>query len=141
MSAAASISVMVIFPAPSGACARGLPRFNRSLPAARHVVVTSPDGMLARLAVPEVEGLTDAAVHVLDGGTDGVARIRQATVRDKTTPPDEACIDFYLRPYDRNFGIEEAMNAYLSWEIDLVHEIERDGTVAFGLPGETHAAA
>jgi len=24
------------------------------------------------------------------------------------------------------------MNAYLSWEIDLVREIERDGTVRFG---------
>jgi rhodanese-related sulfurtransferase len=111
------------------------------LAAARHVVVTSPDGMLARLAVPEVEGLTDAAVHVLDGGTDAWHAFGRPLVRDKTTPPDEACVDFYLRPYDRNFGIEEAMNAYLSWEIDLVHEIERDGTVAFGLPGETHAAA
>jgi hypothetical protein len=28
--------------------------------------------------------------------------------------------------------VEEAMQAYLSWEIDLVHEIERDGTVRFG---------
>jgi rhodanese-related sulfurtransferase len=111
------------------------------LAAARHVVVTSPDGMLARLAVPEVEGLTDAAVHVLDGGTDAWHAFGRPLVRDKTTPPDEACVDFYLRPYDRNFGIEEAMNAYLSWEIDLVREIERDGTVAFGLPGETHAAA
>ena len=111
------------------------------LAAARHVVVTSPDGMLARLAVPEVEGLTDAAVHVLDGGTDAWHAFGRPLVRDKTTPSDEACIDFYLRPYDRNFGIEEAMNAYLSWEIDLVHEIARDGTIAFGLPGETHAAA
>ena len=42
-------------------------------------------------------------------------------------------IDFYLRPYDRNSGVEEAMQAYLSWEIDLVHEIERDGTVRFGV--------
>ena len=33
------------------------------------------------------------------------------------------------------------MKAYLSWEIDLVNEIERDGTVTFGIPGETHAAA
>ena len=29
-------------------------RCGRNLPAARHVVITSPDGMLARLAVPEV---------------------------------------------------------------------------------------
>ncbi len=48
---------------------------------------------------------------------------------------DEDCIDFYLRPYDRNSGVEEAMNAYLSWEIDLVHEIRRDGTVHFGVGG------
>jgi rhodanese-related sulfurtransferase len=110
------------------------------LAAARHVVITSPDGMLARLAVPEVAGLTEAAVHVLDGGTDAWAAFGRPLVKDKATPPDDACIDFYLRPYDRNSGIEEAMHAYLSWEIDLVHEIERDGTVAFGIPGEDQAA-
>jgi rhodanese-related sulfurtransferase len=111
------------------------------LSAAGHVVITSPDGMLARLAVPEVTGLTRAEVHVLDGGTDGWHAFGRPLVRDRTTPPDEACIDFYLRPYDRNSRVEEAMNAYLSWEIDLVHEIERDGTVVFGIPGETDAAA
>jgi len=109
--------------------------------AAGHVVITSPDGMLARLAVPEVEGLTSAKVHVLDGGTDAWHAFGRPLVKDRTTPPDEACIDFYLRPYDRNSGVEEAMNAYLSWEIDLVREIERDKTVSFGVPGETHAAA
>jgi rhodanese-related sulfurtransferase len=111
------------------------------LAAARHVVLTSPDGMLARLAVAEVQGLTAAAVHVLEGGTDAWHAFGRPLVKDKTTPSDEACIDFYLRPYDRNSGIEAAMNAYLSWEIDLVHEIEKDGTVVFGIPGETDAAA
>ena len=111
------------------------------LAAARHVVLTSPDGMLARLAVAEVQGLTAAAVHVLEGGTDAWHAFGRPLVKDKTTPPDDACIDFYLRPYDRNSGIEAAMNAYLSWEIDLVHEIEKDGTVVFGIPGETDAAA
>ncbi|WP_158924861.1 rhodanese-like domain-containing protein [Acidisphaera sp. S103] len=111
------------------------------LATAKHVVVTSPDGMLARLAVPEVQGLTRAEVHVLDGGTDAWHAFGRPLVKDRTTPPDEACIDFYLRPYDRNSGVEEAMNAYLSWEIDLVHEIERDGSVVFGIPGETDAAA
>jgi hypothetical protein len=38
-----------------------------------------------------------------------------------------------LRAYDRNSGVEEAMNAYLTWEIDLVNEIQRDGTIAFGV--------
>jgi 3-mercaptopyruvate sulfurtransferase SseA len=111
------------------------------LSAAGHVVITSPDGMLARLAVAEVEALTSAHVRVLDGGTDAWHAFGRPLVKDRTTPPDEACIDFYLRPYDRNSGIEEAMNAYLSWEIDLVHEIKRDGTVVFGIPGDTNAAA
>ena len=44
-------------------------------------------------------------------------------------------MDAYLRPYDRNSGVEAAMQAYLSWEIDLMHEIERDGSAAFGRDG------
>ena len=111
------------------------------LAAARHVVITSPDGMLGRLAVAEVEALTGATVHVLDGGTDAWHAFGRPLVKDRTTPADDACVDFYLRPYDRNSGVQEAMNAYLSWEIDLVREIERDATVRFGIPGEAHAAA
>lgn len=114
------------------------------LAAARHVVITSPDGALARLAVPEVQALGSADVRALDGGTDAWHAFGRPLVKDRNTPPDEACIDFYLRPYDRNSGVEEAMHAYLSWEIDLVHEIERDGTVRFGVgipeEGAPHAA-
>ena len=111
------------------------------LSAARHVVITSPDGMLAGFAVAEAMGLTGAKVRALDGGTDAWHAFGRPLVKDRTAPPDEACIDFYLRPYDRNTGVEAAMNAYLAWEIDLVHEIERDGTVVFGIPGATDAAA
>ncbi len=106
------------------------------LAAARHVVLTSPDGVIARLAVAEAKGLTPGDVRVLDGGTDAWRAFGRPLVKDRTNPPDGACIDFYLRPYDRNSGVEEAMNAYLSWEIDLVHEIERDGTIAFGVGAE-----
>ncbi|HEX3349695.1 MAG TPA: thiosulfate sulfurtransferase, partial [Acetobacteraceae bacterium] len=94
------------------------------------VIATSPDGTLARLAVDELAGLTDAPVRVLASGT---AAWTGPLESDRTNPPDEACVDFYLRPYDRNSGVEEAMRAYLAWEIDLVREIERDGTVAFGV--------
>ncbi|WP_239992340.1 rhodanese-like domain-containing protein [Rhodopila globiformis] len=111
------------------------------LSAAGHVVLTSPDGLLARLAVPEARTLTTAQVHVLEGGTEAWHAFGRPLVKDRATPPDEACIDFYLRPYDRNAGVEAAMHAYLSWEIDLVHQIERDGTVAFGVPGEADAVA
>ena len=103
------------------------------LGAASNVVLTSPDGELARLAAPEASGLTEAPVQVLRGGTVAWTAAGRPLVADKTDPPDDACVDFYLRPYDRNSGIEDAMQAYLSWEIDLVREIERDGTVAFGV--------
>ena len=109
------------------------------LAAASHVVLTSSDGMLARLAVEEVRGLTKAEVRVLEGGTGAWHAFGRPLVKDRTTPADDACIDFYLRPYDRNSGVKEAMNAYLSWEIDLVNEIKRDGTISFGA-GEASAA-
>jgi len=95
------------------------------------VVLTSPDGTLARLAVDEARGLTSGDVRVLAGGT---AAWPGALVADRTDPPDEACVDVYLRPYDRNSGVAQAMQAYLDWEIDLAREIERDGTVVFGVP-------
>ncbi len=97
------------------------------------VVVTSPDGVLARLAVAEAKALTRAPVRVLEGGTAAWVRAANALERDRNNPPDAACVDAYLRPYDRNSGVQEAMRAYLAWEIDLVHEIERDGTVHFGV--------
>ena len=103
-----------------------------ALSGAHHVVLTSPDGMLARLAVDEARALTRAEVKVLEGGTAAWHAFGRPLVKDRTNPPDEACVDFYLRPYDRNSGVEAAMRAYLSWEIDLVREIERDGTVQFG---------
>jgi rhodanese-related sulfurtransferase len=107
------------------------------------VVIASPDGVLARLAVEEVRGLASGAggtadVLVLEGGTEAWRAFGRPLVKDRTNPPDEACVDAYLRPYDRNAGVEDAMNAYLTWEIELVHQIERDDTIAFGVE---HAAA
>ena len=97
------------------------------------VVLTSSDGVQARGACAEAQALTQGRVAVLQGGTKAWEAAAQPLNRDRANPPDAACVDFYLRPYDRNSGIEDAMKAYLSWEIDLVHEIERDGTVQFGV--------
>ena len=83
------------------------------LAVARLVVLTSPDGALARLAVAEAKALTHAPVRVLEGGTAAWVRAAHRLQRDRTNPPDDACIDVYLRPYDRNSGIEDAMQAYL----------------------------
>jgi rhodanese-related sulfurtransferase len=104
-----------------------------ALAAADHVVLTSPDGVLARLALTEATSLSKGKVRVLEGGTAAWHEFGRPLVKDRTNPPDAACLDVYLRPYDRNEGVEEAMHAYLSWEIALVDEIARDGTVRFGI--------
>ncbi len=103
-----------------------------ALASADHVVLTSPDGSFARLAVAEAASLTKGEVRVLEGGTAAWHAYGRPLVKDRLNPPDAACLDVYLRPYDRNSGVEEAMHAYLSWEIALVDEIARDGTVRFG---------
>ena len=97
------------------------------------VVVTAPDLTLAKLAVPELQALLPAAqVRPMAGGMATWKADGLPLEANKRVPSDAECIDFYLRPYDRNDGIEEAMREYLSWEIDLVHEVERDGDARFG---------
>ena len=99
---------------------------------ARRVIATSPDGDLARWAVAELSALTRAPVAALDGGTASWRAAGRPLAASRDDPPDEACVDFYLRPYDRNCGVEAAMRAYLRWEVDLPGEVARDGQARFG---------
>jgi rhodanese-related sulfurtransferase len=96
------------------------------------LVLTAPDPMLALLTVPEAEALGVGAVKVLAGGTAAWQAAGLPIEADKRIPADADCADFYLRPYDRNEGVEAAMHAYLDWEIDLPNAILRDGDASFG---------
>ena len=40
-------------------------------------------------------------------------------------------VDAWLKPYERASDQKKAMDEYLSWEIDLMTRIERDGTTNF----------
>ena len=98
----------------------------------RPVVLAAEDEVMARLAVPELRGLTAAPVRVLEGGMAAWRGAGLPLRADRRTPADAECVDAYLRPYDRNEGVEDAMREYLSWEIDLVREVARDGDARFG---------
>ena len=100
------------------------------MPESAHYVVTSEDGRLAKLAAYDLAALTDARVSVLAGGTDRWRADGLPTEKGMTRLASEPD-DVYLRPYDREQGVEEAMNEYLSWEIELVRQIERDGDARF----------
>ena len=43
-------------------------------------------------------------------------------------------LDYWPKPYERTGDTKDAMNEYLSWEVDLLPRIERDGTTRFSTP-------
>jgi rhodanese-related sulfurtransferase len=94
------------------------------------IVLTSPDGLLARLAAPEVESLLGRTPLVLDGGTAGWAAADlplETGITRAASEPD----DVYRRPYEGTDTPASAMQAYLDWEFGLVAQLERDATHGF----------
>jgi rhodanese-related sulfurtransferase len=100
------------------------------LPSLEKIILTSDDGVLARLTAPELQTLTGASVKVLDGGTAAWRAAGLPLASGLENLADE-CDDVYWRPYDRDAGAEQAMDDYLAWEHGLIEQIERDGTVRF----------
>ena len=100
------------------------------LPDAPLLVLTSPDGKLAALAAAEAAAARGRPVKVLAGGTAAwkAAGLSMETGDERMA---DAADDAWYRPYDRKAGVEAAMKDYLSWEIDLVAQIERDGDAKF----------
>ena len=96
------------------------------------VVLTSPDGQLAELAFEDATegGLT---VKVLEGGTAAWTALGESLEHGFSRMADETT-DVWYKPYDFNDkdkSLESAMEQYLTWEVDLVPQIARDGTTEF----------
>jgi rhodanese-related sulfurtransferase len=106
-----------------------LDRAMRKITPKGDVILTSEDGTLASLAVAEAQALTQRSVHWLKGGN---AAWTAAGFPLSTSPKmaDET-VDVWLKPYEQPGETEAAMNAYLSWEVDLLERIKKDGTVRF----------
>ena len=100
------------------------------IPAAERLVFTSADGTLARLAASEAAPLTEIAVACLAGGTAAWRAAGHALAEGEEHMADVAD-DVWLRPYDRTTGVQAAANEYLSWELALGEQIERDATARF----------
>jgi rhodanese-related sulfurtransferase len=99
------------------------------IPLGETLVLTSEDGVLARLAVSEAEALVKIPVRVLAGGN----AAWQAAGYALSTQPHMAddAVDQWRKPYERSGDIKAAMNEYLAWEIDLLPRIARDGMLKF----------
>ncbi len=99
------------------------------IPLRGEIVLTSEDGVLAGLAVPEAQALTRHRVRYLKGGNTAWRLARHA-MSGKPLMADDP-VDVWLKPYERAGDTKGAMSEYLSWEVDLVARIERDGTCNF----------
>jgi hypothetical protein len=104
---------------------RALPK----IPMRRMIVLTSEDGVLAGLAVAEARALTKTPVHFLKGGNAAWAAAGFPLATDAKLADEP--VDAWLKPYERPGDPKDAMNEYLSWEVDLLQRIERDGTTRF----------
>ncbi len=97
---------------------------------ATSVVLISPDGRLARLALHEARALTSSDVQALDGGM-----ARWFTEDRETVSGLEHTVgstdDVWYKPYEHSGAQEKFMRDYLTWEVALVAQIERDGTTRF----------
>jgi rhodanese-related sulfurtransferase len=98
------------------------------IPMNGELILTSEDGVLAGLAAAE----TRTPARYLHGGNAGW----QAAGFSLSAEPrmaDEP-LDYWPKPYERAGNSKDAMNEYLSWEVDLLPRIERDGTTRFATP-------
>ena len=102
------------------------------LPASHALVFTSSDGNLARLAAGDAREAASLEVLALDGGTAAWRAAGFALEQGATrmaTPPD----DLRLRAREQSGNIKEAMEAYLSWEIELVNQMATDEDQRFNI--------
>jgi rhodanese-related sulfurtransferase len=94
------------------------------------LVLTSEDGVLAGLAGPEAQALVDRPVRYLEGGIAAWRAAGHSLTAADAEMADDA-VDIWLKPYERPNDTTKAMSEYLSWEVDLLARVERDGTTNF----------
>jgi rhodanese-related sulfurtransferase len=97
------------------------------------LVFTSSNGVLARYAAQDALALGHAAQY-LQGGT---AAWNHAGFKTEPCSGDDdpkfltATEDIWYRPYDRASGVEQAMQQYLTWEVNLLAQLEREDYLRF----------
>jgi rhodanese-related sulfurtransferase len=101
----------------------------KKIPLSGSLVLTSEDGILAKLAAPEAAALIETPVRTLAGGN-AAWRAAGLPFADDAWMADDA-IDQWRKPYERSGNAKAAMREYLDWEVDLLPRIARDGTLRF----------
>lgn len=108
-----------------------LPENLASLSNDRPIALTSKDGIIAAFAAADLiaAGFT-GEVLVLRGGTEAW-KAAGLPLKDGFENNLDDSVDVWYRPYDMDDAQEGAMKQYLSWEVNLVAQMARDGTTDF----------
>ncbi len=100
------------------------------------LVITSPDGILAHYAANDIADLRpNQLVRVLQGGNNAWVEAGFSCdsgfkdAADTDINPDAD--DVWYKPYDHPDAAQRRMQDYLDWEVALVDQLERDGTLRF----------
>lgn len=101
-----------------------------NLPDAPGYLATSEDGLIARYAAAELAALKGKPTASLAGGTPAWTAAGEALEQGETNLADDAD-DVWLKPYERKGVVEDFMKEYLTWEIDLIKQVEKDDLVSF----------
>jgi rhodanese-related sulfurtransferase len=107
----------------------GLGKVAAGAPGVRRIVLTSDDGSFAALAAADATAATRLPVSILDGGTDAWAAAGlplTSGLENMTSETD----DVWYSPYDYE-DLRKSMTAYLTWEIDLIQQLEKDRSLKF----------
>ncbi|MDX2155691.1 MAG: rhodanese-like domain-containing protein [Hyphomicrobiaceae bacterium] len=100
------------------------------VPPAPSIVITSPDGALARIAATELAATASVPFLSLEGGTRAWTASSYPLAKGAERMADLAD-DVWLPARERGGDRESAMRAYLAWEIDLVNQMRTDDDQRF----------
>jgi rhodanese-related sulfurtransferase/predicted metal-dependent enzyme (double-stranded beta helix superfamily) len=92
------------------------------------------DGRLSRYAAQDAIALGYPQATFLDGGMAAWNEAGRPTERPQADGDPKLLTvteDVWYRPYDRASGVEEAMQQYLNWEVNLLAQLEREPYVRF----------
>ena len=97
------------------------------------IVLASEDADLAQLAAADLQAeLPQVIVRLLEGGTTAW-RDAGLPLEEGMTWPLGPTDDRWYKPYENEGAVEQEMRDYLTWEVALVEQVERDGDAGFRL--------
>ena len=101
------------------------------IPSDRQIIITCPGGVQARYAAQDLAN-SGRDIAVMRGGNAAWKAEGLPLAGGMSAVLSEPA-DVYHRPYDREDKGEQekAMNDYLTWEIELVEQIKKEGGISF----------